>query len=235
MEYFFVCIILATLILIHEAGHLLAAKAIGLPVSVFSIGFGPKLAGISLGGTEYRVSAIPLGGYCLPAIASLEEWTMIPFLKKTVLSLGGPAANIVFAVIGYIVLGLGMGMDPFSAIAGGFRKSADIFMSTIVAISMIPSHPELVSGPVGLVKAGAAAFRNGFPFLSFASLISVNLAVFNLLPIPALDGGKILIAVFEKLFPRARRVSFTAHVAGWIFIAGLLAMTLILDVRRSIG
>jgi regulator of sigma E protease len=82
MEYFVVCMILAALILIHEAGHLIAAKAAGLPVSVFSIGFGPKLAGISLGGTEYRLSAIPLGGYCLPAIADLDEWTMVPFVKK---------------------------------------------------------------------------------------------------------------------------------------------------------
>src|SRR6185503_2245504 len=51
------------IVLVHELGHLLAAKWAGMPASVFSIGFGPKIWGFRIGETEYRLSAIPIGGY----------------------------------------------------------------------------------------------------------------------------------------------------------------------------
>ncbi|HET6373373.1 MAG TPA: site-2 protease family protein, partial [Candidatus Polarisedimenticolia bacterium] len=55
--------ILGALIFIHESGHYMVAKALGIHVEVFSLGFGPRLFGFMRKGTEYRVSAIPLGGY----------------------------------------------------------------------------------------------------------------------------------------------------------------------------
>ncbi|GDY01859.1 hypothetical protein LBMAG49_11880 [Planctomycetota bacterium] len=51
------------LIFVHELGHFLAARWIGVRVEVFSLGFGPRLLGFRYGGTDYRISAIPLGGY----------------------------------------------------------------------------------------------------------------------------------------------------------------------------
>jgi regulator of sigma E protease len=55
--------VLGSVILFHEYGHYLAAKAFGITVEVFSVGFGPRLWGIVRAGTEYRISWIPLGGY----------------------------------------------------------------------------------------------------------------------------------------------------------------------------
>ena len=55
--------LLGSLIFIHEAGHFLFAKLFGIRVEVFSLGFGPRLFGWRRGYTDYRVSAIPLGGY----------------------------------------------------------------------------------------------------------------------------------------------------------------------------
>ena len=56
-------LVLSVLVVVHEFGHYAVAKAFGFPVEVFSIGFGKRLFGRKVKGTDYRVSAIPLGGY----------------------------------------------------------------------------------------------------------------------------------------------------------------------------
>ena len=56
-------IVLSVLVMVHEFGHFIAAKRIGVRVEKFSLGFGPKLFSIKRGDTEYLISAIPLGGY----------------------------------------------------------------------------------------------------------------------------------------------------------------------------
>src|SRR6266480_2328020 len=58
-----VAVILGFMILIHEFGHYAAAKLLGVRVEVFSIGFGKRLVGFRRGDTDYRISALPLGGY----------------------------------------------------------------------------------------------------------------------------------------------------------------------------
>jgi regulator of sigma E protease len=55
---------LGIMVFLHELGHFLAAKAAGVAVEVFSLGWGPKLVGFSRGGTEYRLAWLPIGGYC---------------------------------------------------------------------------------------------------------------------------------------------------------------------------
>ena len=56
-------IVLSVLILVHELGHFLVARLFGVGVLKFSLGFGPRIAGRTVGITDYRLSAIPLGGY----------------------------------------------------------------------------------------------------------------------------------------------------------------------------
>lgn len=58
-----VLFVFSVLILVHEAGHLVAAKKAGVRVEAFSLGFGKRLWGFEIGGTDYRVSMVPLGGY----------------------------------------------------------------------------------------------------------------------------------------------------------------------------
>src|SRR5207249_3171187 len=55
---------LGLLIAAHEAGHLLLARLMGMRVEIYSLGFGPRIAGFKSGDTDYRLSALPLGGYC---------------------------------------------------------------------------------------------------------------------------------------------------------------------------
>jgi regulator of sigma E protease len=99
--------VLGVLIFVHELGHFLMARRIGVRVLTFSLGFGPKLIAFRRGDTEYCVSAIPLGGYVKMAGETAEDArTGAPdeFLSKTKwqrfqVLIMGPVMNLVLAVV----------------------------------------------------------------------------------------------------------------------------------------
>jgi regulator of sigma E protease len=99
-------VVLGLLILIHEWGHYAAAKLFKVRVEVFSIGFGKRLLGFRRGDTDYRISAIPLGGYVkMSGENPMDERTDDPgeFLnhprwQRFVIAIAGPFMNIVLAV-----------------------------------------------------------------------------------------------------------------------------------------
>lgn len=99
--------LLGVLIFVHELGHYLMAKRIGIRVLTFSLGFGPKIFGFRRGDTDYCVSAIPLGGYVKMAGETPDEprsGQPDEFLSRTKwerfqVLIMGPAMNIVLAVV----------------------------------------------------------------------------------------------------------------------------------------
>lgn len=101
-------IVLGVLIFIHELGHFAVAKACGVGVEKFSLGFGPRIVGIQRGETEYRISLLPLGGYVkMVGEAPGEEitpeqraksFTHKPVWKKALIVAAGPAMNLVLAI-----------------------------------------------------------------------------------------------------------------------------------------
>jgi regulator of sigma E protease len=99
--------VLGVLVFVHEFGHFLAARRIGVRVLTFSLGFGPKLLSVKRGDTEYAISAIPLGGYVKMAGESVEDprsGAPDEFLSKTKwqrfqVLIMGPVMNILLAVI----------------------------------------------------------------------------------------------------------------------------------------
>lgn len=117
--YIAACVLLFSLtIAIHEFGHFIVALKLGLRVEVFSLGFGPALWKKKINGVEYRISAIPLGGYVsIPDVdpegtkklqgddASVVR-ARIPAWKEILVSVAGPLMNIVLAVILAVVLSL---------------------------------------------------------------------------------------------------------------------------------
>jgi regulator of sigma E protease len=100
---------LTVLIFVHELGHFAVAKWVGVRVERFSIGFGPALVQRRWGGTEYRLAAIPFGGYVkmfgeTPDVAVAEEdrhesLTHKPLWARMAVVFAGPAVNIVFPVV----------------------------------------------------------------------------------------------------------------------------------------
>jgi regulator of sigma E protease len=114
-------LVLGILILVHEWGHFIVARLFGVRVDVFSIGFGPRLFGWKRGATDYRVSAIPLGGYVRMAGQDLSEIdsgdqkpTGAPDelmskkrWQRALISLAGPVVNLIFPLVlltGYFVV-----------------------------------------------------------------------------------------------------------------------------------
>jgi regulator of sigma E protease len=103
---FSVGVILGFMILIHEFGHYATAKLLGVRVEVFSIGFGKRLFGFRRGDTDYRIAAIPLGGYVKmsgenPMDARTDdpgEFMSHPRWHRFIIAIAGPAMNILFAV-----------------------------------------------------------------------------------------------------------------------------------------
>lgn len=99
-------VFLGILILVHEFGHYAAAKLCGVRVEVFSLGFGKRLLGFRKGDTDYRISALPLGGYVKMAgenpleshTGAADEFTSHPRWQRFVIALAGPAMNILLAV-----------------------------------------------------------------------------------------------------------------------------------------
>src|SRR6266849_4044080 len=105
-------LVLGVLILVHEWGHYIVARIFGVRVDVFSIGFGPRLFGIKRGATDWRVSAVPLGGYVRMAGRDLseidsnevkptgapDELMSKPRWQRALISFAGPAVNLIFPI-----------------------------------------------------------------------------------------------------------------------------------------
>jgi len=106
-------LVLGVMILVHEWGHFVMARFFGVRVDVFSVGFGPRLFGWRRGATDYRVSALPLGGYVRMAGQDLsevdssnvaptgapDELMSKPRWQRALISFAGPAVNLVFPLV----------------------------------------------------------------------------------------------------------------------------------------
>lgn len=235
MIYLGIFVLLSLLIVVHEAGHLLAAKLTGIPVAGFSVGFGPKIWSRHRGRTEYALRAFPLGGFVQPAVSDESEFRMFDLWRRLVFFLCGPLANLAVAVPLFALLnaakrGLsfqGIFIDPFLQVSRACWH----------VLSLLPGlfqRPEEMSGVFGIVVEGGRAARSGMG-LELAISLSISLAVLNLLPIPVLDGGQILMSSLEKLFPRLTRFRVPLTVGGMVVLAVLMIYANVQDVVRILG
>lgn len=237
MNYVIVCLVIGFILLVHETGHFVAAKAAGIPVERFSLGLGPRLWGFRRGGTDFCISLIPFGGYVLPAIDSEDAFFRIPPLKRICFSLGGPLANFLsvlplLAVFNTVTGGLsirGVIFHPF--------PQAIAYVERIVSsIPLLFSRPQQLSGVVGIVTEGGRAVSYGFEgVLALSVFLSINLAILNLLPVPALDGGQILMTLLEKLWPQSTRVRIHLSLFSWMLLMGIMVYATSKDISRLLG
>src|ERR1700687_4116970 len=106
-------LVLGVLITVHEWGHFIVARFFGVRVDGFSIGFGPRIFGVKRGDTDYRVSAVPLGGYVRMAGQDLsevdsagpaptgapDELSSKPRWQRALISLAGPVVNLILPIL----------------------------------------------------------------------------------------------------------------------------------------
>lgn len=234
MNYLFAIIILSIAVLVHEYGHFLAARRVGVAVRIFSIGFGPKLWSWRRRETEFRIAWIPLGGYVMPAVEDETDYFRLSIGKRAVLAAGGPIASLLFPLVCFSLFNLFTeGLSLYGLFVKPFDQTAVLTVRMLQSLPLIFSHPDQLTGIVGIVAEGGKFLSfNILHGLQFLSLLSLNLAIINLLPIPVMDGGKLLLCFLEKINPKALRLQYPLAVAGWVFILLLMIYVTILDVGR---
>lgn len=234
MNYLIVFALISFLILIHELGHLIAAKLSNIPIERFSVGFGPKLWAFNKGQTEYRVSAIPIGGYVLPKIEDEDDFFLIPARKRIVFALGGPLVNTLFALICLSFLNaMTMGFSLYNILAYPFVQIMNISVQILTALPQMFSQPEQMSGIIGIVAIGGRVLTGDFSkIFGLAAMLNINLALLNLLPVLPLDGGKILFCLLEKIHRSLGKLRMPLTVTGWVLLMGLILSITIMDVCK---
>lgn len=144
-------LVLGIMVLIHEFGHFAVAKLCGVRVEVFSLGFGTRLFGFKWGDTDYRVSALPLGGYVkmsgeTPGSETTgEPWEFNshPRWQRVLIAVAGPVANFLLAFV--LMAGLYM-----------MHNEVEVYLSQPATLDVVP--PTSPAGRAGL-KSGDRIIR----------------------------------------------------------------------------
>src|SRR6202171_4124028 len=140
-----VALVLGLMIMIHEWGHFIVARLFKVRVDVFSIGFGPRLFGWKSGDTDWRISALPFGGYVRmagqdmsdvdagdkPPTGSSDELMSKPRWQRALISFAGPAVNLIFPILALAILFIAVGVphsayldQPVQVVATGTKPGA---------------------------------------------------------------------------------------------------------------
>lgn len=351
MSILIAILVFAVLVIVHEFGHFIVAKRVGVRVQEFAIGFPPRLASFQRGETRYSINLLPLGGYVLMPGENGEmtdaqgnfdarSFSAQAAWKRAAILVAGVTMNFLLAIVIYTGIYATQGIAipeigyvqpgtpaQISGLQTGDRiltvngKRVSDYVDALLAIQAVkfdnvhtanvPVHlvvqrgkqqiaidtvarqkppagqgaigiqfsgrswpvpwwktprwalhairqnfteegqgiqgiivgavspQNALSGPVGIVKVtGQAAQAGLLPLLGFMALLSWNLAVVNLLPIPGLDGGRLLILGIEVL-RRGRRLApereVLINLVGMVFLLSLIAIITINDVSRIIS
>ncbi|MBI5173873.1 MAG: site-2 protease family protein [Candidatus Obscuribacter sp.] len=244
---------LASLIFFHELGHWLVARALGFKTTTFSIGFGPSAKLFRFWQTDFRLGVIPLGGYVnIPELSDeesgklalqeqgLEADTYMQHAgwKKALVMLAGPGANICFAYLIYVVLLMvHRQLAPLDALAAAVATTANATASVLHGLAMLlhlsPLDTNLPAGATDLHSVVAifqvinsAAGSSAILLGQYLAYLSLNLAIFNLLPMPLLDGGQLLFLFLETLSGKPLSAQWRANLALVSLIAILILTTI---------
>ncbi|BDY11856.1 RIP metalloprotease RseP [Hydrogenimonas cancrithermarum] len=128
--------------------------------------------------------------------------------------------------------------DPFHALTYAWERTVEASKLIVVSVEkliegVVPAKD--MGGVIAIVQVTAEASQHGLvALLALTALISVNLGVLNLLPIPALDGGHIIFTLYEMIFrrPLNEEVVYRLTLGGWALLLTLMAFTIYNDITR---
>lgn len=231
--------LLGFLIFIHEGGHFIVAKLCKVRVNEFAIGFGPTIWKKQSKETKYALRLIPLGGFVnmegeTEASDKEDAFNNVSIPKRMAIVAAGATVNIVFGIIVFLILI----SVSYGDIAIGVKETGNFLLSIINSLKMLILGKVGIndlSGPVGISKvvtqtAGIAQY------VYILSVVSVSLGVTNLFPIPALDGGKIVLLIIEGIRkkPLKQEVEAQIQLVGFSFLIALSIYVTYNDVIRII-
>lgn len=247
MAFLEMIVILLAIIMIHEVGHFLLCVSLGIPVKSLLLGIPiPDLAflpwflrkliwkiqpRIQLGRYPLFISPLLAGG---GVVFDERVFWNFPLWKRILVLLAGPAANFLsVAVAGAVVT-----LSPAGFIGGfavvGVTAALLIKLAVTIANGTIPLV-EVVSqtvGPVGIVAFGGEMISSGaVTVYNLFALISVLVGLFNLLPIPALDGGQIVTETLVSLGVPRRWVQVMT-IVSLVLLLGLFIVITARDIAN---
>jgi len=318
---FWAIIVFLILIFVHEFGHFIAAKSVGITVHEFALGMGPAIFKKQYKGTEYSIRILPIGGYCKMEGEDESSDDAGAFSNKSAIErlfvlVSGAFMNLLLGLIVFVIImfmtqqvaipvigeivpnsgaqiaGLQIGdritkvnntkINTFSdlkfqlsrysngeILVSYTRNGANNTVSLVPVktddgqfiIGIMPQAETLtfatrfqnayyqtaywskvvlislgdlitgkinfnqMSGPAGIVSAiGSAAKQGTLDLLYLVAIITINLGVFNLLPIPALDGGRVFFIIIELI----RRKKIPAEKEGMVHLVGFALLILLM-------
>ena len=244
--------LLGFLIIIHEGGHFLVAKLCKVKVNEFSIGFGKTIWKKQGKETLYSIRLIPLGGFVQMEGENEESedkraFSNVSISKRIAIVSAGAIVNIVFGILVYFVLVSTVGLqfvDPakdtiLNRIYYGGIQTKEFVLSLFESVKMLFTNgisADQMTGPVGIsqIVVQTTTFTN---YIYILSLISVSLGITNLLPIPALDGGKNVLLIIEAVTRKKIKVETEAVITmiGFVLIIGLALYVTYHDVIRILN
>ena len=194
--------LLGFLILIHEGGHFLVAKLCKVKVNEFAIGFGPTILKKQGKETKYALRLIPLGGFVSMEGEDEESdnehsFSNASIPKRIAIVMAGAIVNIIFGLMAFFILILIVYKDLNLA----FETTGEFIVSIVQSLKMLFTGNigiKDMTGPIGISQV-VSQTKTIANYVYILALVSVSLGVTNLLPIPALDGGKILILIIEAI------------------------------------
>jgi regulator of sigma E protease len=219
---------------LHEAGHFCAAKRFGLVADIFSLGFGKVLfARQDKAGTSWQIRVLPFGGFIKLNEARLAA---LGPAQRIAIYAAGPAVNMVMGLVLVALAGIEMGTPVLKALQISIQFVPTIVVTLVAAVGHIFSGDlSPIAGPVGTAMAAGDAVRLHGVVL-FAALFSWSVGVINLLPVPLLDGGQIVLAGFEMLVGKPSETAMRyAAWAGKSFVGALIVAGCAADMIRIVG
>lgn len=244
--------LLGFLVIIHEGGHFLVAKLCKVKVKEFAIGFGKIIWQKQGKETKYTLRLIPLGGFCNMEGEDEESddegsFSKASVWKRMAIVFAGATVNILFGILVYFILVstvLIQFEDPArDTILNRFYYGAQ-YTGTFIS-SIFESVKALFTGGlateqmVGIVGISEVVVQTTgvINYIYLLAVISVSLGVTNLLPIPALDGGKILILLIEIIRRKPMKVETEAKIQliGFSILFALFIFVTYNDILRIGG
>ena len=231
-----IIIMLGFLVFIHEGGHFLVAKAFKIKVNEFAIGFGPIIFTKVKGETKYALRLIPLGGFV--SMEGEEErsdaegsFSNAKVWQKIAITSAGALINIIFGLLIYFIL-----VTSMSNIYNGFLAVKDFIIVIFESLKQLFTGHIAADQFVGIVGiSDIVASTNGFKeYISIIASISLSLGITNLLPLPPLDGGKIVIYIIEAIRrkPLKEEIELKIQTFGFALIMALFIFVTYNDILR---
>jgi len=244
--FFFLCIV------VHELGHAMAMRQNNIPIESIGFGIKlPKIPSLAVWkskkyfpGARIEINHIPLFAYVMPKWQSLEKLEELPYNQAAMVFGAGVLNNIFFSLImtmasaltddisqGALDWGFQLIIFCLIALLWIFRRFFckylvpffGMIMLVLIAYLIYKDPSGSVGGPITIGKIIAEKSINLSSLFQITAIISLSVAIFNMLPISPLDGGRIISARLNAI---STKLSDYYDIAGYVLTAGLVALAI---------